>query len=96
MTELRRLPSTLTCKCTSVAGEMRREDAVQAVKPRKAPAKRVAPKAKETVKEHVIVQGKKDNVDEQQELPIEDELGSLSSRGDLDINCFTTEPHLLL
>ena len=52
---------------------MRRNEAVQAVEPRKAPVKRVAAwKAKETVKEHVIVQGKKRNVDEQQELPIKE------------------------
>lgn len=53
---------------------MRRDEAVEAVKPRKAPAKRVAArKAKETAKKHVIVQAKKESIDKQQELPIEDE-----------------------
>lgn len=76
---------------------MCRNEAVQAVELRKAPAKRVAaPKAKKTVKEHVIVQGKKETIKDKQDLPTKEDLGSLSARGDLDINCFTTELYRLL
>ncbi|CAI7580868.1 uncharacterized protein N7487_010995 [Penicillium crustosum] len=72
--ELRRLLSTLTCKCISVAGVMRQDEAVQAVEPREAPAKRVASrKAKEIAKEHCIVQGK-DTIEDKQDLPTKADL----------------------
>lgn len=55
---------------------MRRNQAIQALELRQAPAKRVAAwKANETAKEHVIVQEKKENVDEHQDLPTKEDLG---------------------